>query len=337
MRQYFRYRTKGGANFLAFKEADRLYQLGECDTIESFITGVFASKLAKPINQDWATFSASHQQIVPIIEPRNHLAVGLNYRSHIGETHLKAPVLPIIFPRTCHLSAWDENVEISHLSYGLIDYEVEWAIVLRKDFSLLDSQRICAGNADAYIAGVVLALDNTSREVQVRFAKARNVYYGFSRAKSFPTFAPVGPYFIRWQDFCDFSDFEITLTLNGKLRQQGTRGQMIYDPVAILQTIYHPTIAAQRYINQLDQDIPLLKDESLKAGDVILLGTPGGILFNAPNWRDKLTGLLVGLAKGKPIEGMKDYIIGKQPPHLNKGDRLTASGTRLGQISVSII
>ena len=98
-----------------------------------------------------------------------------------------------------------------------------------------------------YVFGYTLMNDVTARDLQRRDVQ-------FTRAKSFDTFAPLGP----WLE----TDFEplsqrLELRVNGALRQQGTLSQMIF-PVAEL-------IA---YISTM---------MTLMPGDVISTGTPSGV------------------------------------------------------------
>lgn len=104
------------------------------------------------------------------------------------------------------------------------------------------------------IAGYGVALDLTLREVQAGCKKAGQPW---EKAKGFDNSCPLSG-FIPVSDFKhDPQNVELKLTVNGEVRQQGTTADMIHKIL--------PLIA---YMSQFF---------TLRAGDVILTGTPEGV------------------------------------------------------------
>ncbi|MBP6214400.1 MAG: fumarylacetoacetate hydrolase family protein, partial [Pyrinomonadaceae bacterium] len=89
--------------------------------------------------------------------------------------------------------------------------------------------------------------DVTARDLQRKDGQ-------FTRAKSFDTFCPVGPFI---ETDLDPTDLQVTTRVNSEIRQQGRTSQMVF-PVEFL----------IRYISNM---------MTLNAGDVIATGTPSGV------------------------------------------------------------
>ena len=98
-----------------------------------------------------------------------------------------------------------------------------------------------------YVLGFTCLNDVTARDLQRKDVQ-------FTRAKSFDTFCPIGPFV---ETELDISDLRVTTVVNGHTRQDGRTSQMVF-PVPFL----------VRYISQ---------QMTLKAGDVIATGTPSGV------------------------------------------------------------
>ena len=76
----------------------------------------------------------------------------------------------------------------------------------------------------------------------------------FTRAKSFDTFCPVGPFVVTG---LDPSDLGVETRVNGEVRQSGRTGQLAFPVPHLLRYISHVM--------------------TLEPGDVIATGTPAGV------------------------------------------------------------
>jgi 2-keto-4-pentenoate hydratase/2-oxohepta-3-ene-1,7-dioic acid hydratase in catechol pathway len=123
-----------------------------------------------------------------------------------------------------------------------VDYEAELAVVIRERLKDAGESRARAG-----ILGFACANDVTARDLQRHDGQ-------WTRAKSFDTFCPVGP----WLDTSvDPDNLSIKLTLNGEVRQDSSTRELIF-PVARLVSFISTAM-------------------SLEPGDVVLTGTPSGV------------------------------------------------------------
>ena len=174
--------------------------------------------------------------------PSKIVALGLNYRSHAEETKLEIPSVPLIFlkPSTAVVGPDDKIVypEVSRR----VDYEGELAVVIGKKAKAVDGAR-----AEEYILGYTCLNDVSARYEQRDDGQ-------WTRAKSYDTFAPIGPYI---ETDISPNDLRIETYLNGELRQCARTSDLIF-PVDMLVS----------FISGIMTLLP---------GDVIATGTPSGI------------------------------------------------------------
>ncbi|MHB8918045.1 MAG: fumarylacetoacetate hydrolase family protein, partial [Desulfocucumaceae bacterium] len=108
-------------------------------------------------------------------------------------------------------------------------------------------KNVAAGDAPGYILGFTCANDVTARDLQARDGQ-------WTRAKSFDTFLPLGPYIIT---DINPGQLDISLYLNGQLKQKSNTSNLIF-------TVSHLVSFISRIM-------------TLNPGDVILTGTPSGV------------------------------------------------------------
>lgn len=177
------------------------------------------------------------------VEPSKIVAVGLNYRDHAMERGKPIPEEPLLFlkPSTAVIGPQDAIVypRMSHR----VDYEGELAVVIGKRASGVTALE----PVEPYILGYACFNDVTARDLQDKDKQ-------FTRAKSFDTFAAIGPWIAT---DIDPAALDIKTYLNGKLRQSSNTRHLIF-------TI--PDLV--RFISNVMTLLP---------GDVITTGTPSGI------------------------------------------------------------
>ena len=121
-------------------------------------------------------------------------------------------------------------------------HEVELAVVISHLCKNVDVSR-----AGEVILGYTIANDVTARDLQ-------NSDGQWTRAKSFDTFCPIGPWI---ETELDPTNLDLTCEVNGQVRQSGNTSEMVrtaHEMVAWISTVM-----------------------TLLPGDVILTGTPAGV------------------------------------------------------------
>ncbi len=188
-------------------------------------------------------------KILAPLAPAAIFAIGLNYRDHAAETGAPLPEYPVLFmknPRA--VAAPGEAIRLPRrLRSDEVDCEAELAIVLARD--CCNASR---GNAMEFVAGFTCANDVSARDWQLRRSGRQ-----WCRAKSFDTFCPLGPWVVTPDALPSPLHLGISSRINGRILQESSTAQMIFDIPALLEF--------------------LSADTTLPGGSVILTGTPHGV------------------------------------------------------------
>ena len=195
------------------------------------------------------------------VSPSKIIALGLNYRSHIAESHSvkvrgftdEVPEEPILFPKTPNvLIGPGEPIVIPKflLEYGFedlrTDYEAELAVIIGKK-----CRNIAPEEALDHVFGYTCMNDVSQRNIQTGDRS------GWFRGKSLDTFGPIGPQIVLQADIGDPQNLRIQCRLNGRTTQDASTAQMIF-PV-------------DRVISFISKNL------TLEPGDIIATGTPSGV------------------------------------------------------------
>ena len=176
------------------------------------------------------------------VSPSKIIAVGLNYADHARETGKPLPKEPLFWIKaTTSLIPDGAKIEIPFPNHRT-DFEAELAIVIGRKV-----RNVTVAAASRYIWGYTAAQDISDRTIQAAESQ-------WTRAKSFDTFTPLGPYV---ETKIDPSDLNIQLFQNGQLRQNSNTSQMVF--------------SCSQLVSFISTNMTLLP------GDVILTGTPSGI------------------------------------------------------------
>jgi 2-keto-4-pentenoate hydratase/2-oxohepta-3-ene-1,7-dioic acid hydratase in catechol pathway len=180
--------------------------------------------------------------LAPVIPRSKVVCVGKNYADHAAEMNSVVPDEPIIFlkPNTSVIGP-NEVIQWPAMAPS-IDYEGELAIVISRICKDVPKEKY----ADV-IYGYTIANDVTSRELQKRDGQ-------WTRAKSFDTFCPLGPWIET--EFTPGSQ-RIETVVDGIVKQSELISSMIFDVPSII-----------HFVTSVMTLLP---------GDVILTGTPAGI------------------------------------------------------------
>ncbi len=184
----------------------------------------------------------SQVKLLAPAEPSKIILVGLNYKDHARELKMKIPVEPVIFLKPPTALIGPGEAIIYPKGVKRLDYEAELALVIRKK-----ARNIALNKAAEYILGYTCLNDVTARDLQRKDIQ-------WSRAKSFDTFSPLGPWL---ETGIDPGHLEIRSFLNNRLKQHSNTQDFIFSVPKIVS-----------YISRVMTLIP---------GDVISTGTPAGV------------------------------------------------------------
>lgn len=194
--------------------------------------------------------------ISPITAPCRVVAQMTNFASHAEDAGLDPKSVPLTFFRKTSGSIsgpYDDVVRPAHVR--LLDYEVEIGLVFGRPMPV--GSTITEENLSFYVAGLVVTNDISARDVQLPKTQ-------FYEGKSYPTFTPVGPalVLVDADELKRFIDLRLQLSVNGRVRQDKTVADMIYQPVQALAA--------------------LTRFQRMDPGDLLLTGTPVGTALSAP-------------------------------------------------------
>ena len=178
------------------------------------------------------------------IDPVDIVAIGLNYKSHADETHVPYPDAPVIFLKaSSSIQAPDEPIVLPHLTPNEVDYEAELVVVIGRTVRNVDE-------ADALkcVLGYTCGNDVSARDAQMRLDKQ------WARGKSCDTFCPLGPCLVTG---LDPDALRIRCRLNGNVMQDANTSDLIFNVARLVSYVSH--------------------NKTLRSGDVIMTGTPGGV------------------------------------------------------------
>ncbi|MBX9975860.1 fumarylacetoacetate hydrolase family protein [Cytobacillus firmus] len=185
-----------------------------------------------------------------VTKPHKIICVGLNYRKHADETNSPYPEVPILFNKFDNtLTGHQREIEVPSVTDEL-DYEVELGIVIGKK-----TKNVSKEDALSHVFGYCTVNDLSARDLQMRT-------HQWLLGKTCDGFSPVGPYLVTSDEVGDPNQLDLKTYVNGELRQDSNTSDMIFSCAEIVS-----------YIS---------KHMTLEPGDLILTGTPEGVVFGLP-------------------------------------------------------
>jgi acylpyruvate hydrolase len=182
-----------------------------------------------------------HAPVVP--RPGKIVCVGLNYANHIREMGRELPEFPTLFAKypEALVGAYDDVVLPA--ASDAVDWEAELAVVIGTTVRHADE-----ATAGAAIAGYAVLNDVTARDWQYRTAQ-------WLQGKTFEATTPFGPELVTPDEAG--SGLDLSCAVDGETVQAANTADLVFSPAATI--AYVSTIL------------------TLKPGDVLALGTPGGV------------------------------------------------------------
>ncbi len=184
----------------------------------------------------------------PVPRPGALVSAGKNFSDHVAEmASKKGPSSPVAFLKLPGTVIGPED-DIPHPpEVKNLDYEVELAIIIGKP--CVD---VSKDNALDYVAGYSAFNDISARDV-IRGENKTGIHL---MGKSFPGFAPMGPYLVTADEIPDPQNLKLKLSVNGEPRQDSNLSYMIF---------------------KIRDMIAYWSQMGLNPGDVLTTGTPRGV------------------------------------------------------------
>jgi 2-keto-4-pentenoate hydratase/2-oxohepta-3-ene-1,7-dioic acid hydratase in catechol pathway len=183
----------------------------------------------------------------PVPRPQKVVVCGVNYPPPSGVPPRKPPLA--LRPPTSLAGPFDPIVLPPEAQE--LDYEAELGVVIGRG-----GRRIPRAGALAHVAGYLCAQDLTAWDVLRGDTDLDPSYLQITRAKSFDTFCPTGPWLVT-ADEVDPGALRIRCSVNGELRQDETTASMLQDVPALVEWVS--------------------SSMTLVPGDILLTGTPAGL------------------------------------------------------------
>lgn len=199
--------------------------------------------VAVAANASGRTVSLADADYAPVVpKPGKIICVGLNYAAHIAEMGRELPEYPTLFTKFADaLAGAYDDVIVPRYAAAQLDWEGELAVVIGKP-----AYQVSVADAGAYIAGYAVFNDYTMRDYQSRTLQ-------WVQGKTLQQASGFGPVLV--------TDYEvgtrIETRVDGEVMQSAQTDDLVFNPARLVEYISHIV--------------------TLRPGDVISTGTPGGV------------------------------------------------------------
>lgn len=186
----------------------------------------------------------------PITQSFKIICLAFNYSDQatwvrFGKSPPKDPVI-YMKPRTSLAGPFDDIMCPKFVTQ--LDYEGELALVIGKK-----CRKVSESDALGYVAGYFIFDDVSARDIQF-------IDKQYTRAKSFDTFGPCGPWLTTPDEIPDPCNLRLITRVNGETRQDSSTKNLVLKIDRIIHT--------------------LSKVMTLEPGDIISTGTPSGTVLS---------------------------------------------------------
>ncbi len=176
------------------------------------------------------------------VAPSKIVCVGRNYAAHAKELGHEIPSEPLLFLKPPSALLGPAGTVALPPESARVEHEAELAVVIGRR-----AKNLTKDDALGAVFGYTCACDVTARDLQRKDVQ-------FTRAKSFDTFCPVGPWI---ETELEPGVVGIRCRVNGETRQDGNTSRMLFDVPTVVSYVSHMM--------------------TLEAGDLLLTGTPQGV------------------------------------------------------------
>jgi len=240
--------TKDGRIGLAAKNGDTVtvvWDAAAADLDSQIAAGTLAEAGAKAAGGE-AVDIAALTFLPPVVRPSKIICLGLNYRDHAEESGLGIPEFPVLFARfASSLIGHGAPIVLPKVSSQL-DWEAELVVVLGKG-----GKHIAEADALNHVAGYSVFNDASIRDYQMRTPQ-------WTAGKNFDDTGAFGPWLVTPEELpAGAAGLKIECRVNGVVMQSSNTANLIFDvarTIAILSGFM-----------------------TLETGDVLVMGTPGGV------------------------------------------------------------
>ncbi len=240
-------RTADGATQAVRIEGSDLVPLGVPD-VGALLAQPDWREIAAAAGAGEPTPEASRAAYAPVVpHPGKIFCVGLNYRNHILEMGRDLPEYPTIFSKYADTLVGAEDDILRPDETDQFDWEAELAVVIGSTV-----RRATTAEAEAAIAGFAVLNDVTARDWQFRTRE-------WLQGKNWESTTPLGPWLVTPDELPGGvrPTLPIRAEVDGEVVQEDSTGDLLFDPVVLVE-----------YLSTMT---------TLRPGDVIATGTPGGV------------------------------------------------------------
>jgi 2-keto-4-pentenoate hydratase/2-oxohepta-3-ene-1,7-dioic acid hydratase in catechol pathway len=236
--------TRDGSRRIGVLDGERVWDAGPAGEQGFVPTAEAWRDLAAAVGD--TEYALDDVQLAAPLRPGKVLAIGLNYRTHIEETGLATPDVPLVFAKLPSSVVGPYDDVIIPREETRPDFEGEVGVVIGKRV-----YRASTEHALKAVGGYLALNDVTGRRAQLETPQRQ-----FTLGKSFDTFMPLGPAIVS-PDEVAHDGLSVRTVLSGELMQEGSTADLLFS-VPVL-------------IEYLSRGI------TLEPGDLIATGTPGGV------------------------------------------------------------
>ena len=238
-------RTLDGRTRAVRVDDEQLVDLGAADLGEFLATRGWEERAAAATEPASEVRGAAFAPVVP--RPGKIVCVGLNYRTHILEMGRDLPEYPTLFSKYADTLVGANDDIVMPPETEAFDWECELAVIIGAPV-----RRARGADAERAIAGFAVLNDVTCRDWQFRTRE-------WLQGKSWEATTPLGPYLVTPDELPGGvrPALEISTKIDGETVQKDSTGDLLFDPVALVE-----------YVSTMG---------TLRPGDVIATGTPGGV------------------------------------------------------------
>lgn len=182
--------------------------------------------------------------------PGKVIGVGLNYYGYLEKVNMSKPDFPHLFNKfSSAVRASGDPILIPSNSTE-VDYEAELVIVIGKK-----ARHVSKEEALDYVIGYCNTNDFSARDLQYMTTS-------WVPGKCCDSFCPIGPYLVTSDEVGDPNNLTLKAYVNGEIRQNANTNDMIFNCAELVSS--------------------LSELFTLEPGDIILTGTPDGIVMTYP-------------------------------------------------------